>query len=122
MHRYYRCSGGGAEMQRWCRDEEVQRCRVACSWCECAEVQRCRGAGVVEEVLVQKCRGVGAELVQRFFCKKGGAEVVQRWCRSAEVWRSGGADMQRCRGAQTQIGGEVVQSQCRRDAEVKVQR
>ena len=41
-------------------------------------MQRCRGAGVVEEVLVQKCRGVGAELVQRFFCKKGAAEVVQR--------------------------------------------
>ena len=57
-------------------------------------MQRCRGAGVVEEVLVQKCRGVGAELVQRFFCKKGGAEVVQKCrgmeeqiCRDAEVHR-----------------------------------
>ena len=38
------CIGDGAEVQRWCRDEEVKRYRVAHS---VAEVQRWRGAGVV---------------------------------------------------------------------------
>ncbi len=50
---------------------------------------------MVEEVLVQKCRGVGAELVQRFFCKKGGADVVQK-CRGMEEQICRYADMQRC--------------------------
>jgi len=37
------CIGDGAEVQRWCRDEEVKRYRVAHS---VAEVQRCGGGEV----------------------------------------------------------------------------
>ena len=56
-------------------------------------VQRCSCRGGAE-VMQRWCRG--AEVLQRF-CR-GGAEIVQRWCK-----------MQQCRVA----GAEVVQRWCR---------
>ena len=54
------------DMRRWCK---VEGC------CEVVVQGVCRGA----EVLVQS-----SEVVQRLWWR-GGAEVVQRWCRCASV-------------------------------------
>ena len=89
-----RCRGDDAEEQR-CRGGAVDRgaecrgCAEVVQWTEVqVQVQRCIGgscAEVVQRSEVQRCRRVGAELVQRSWCI-GGAEVVQRWrgaeCRS----------------------------------------
>ena len=80
-------------LQRWCRAEKVV-------------VPRCKGGRGGTEVVVPRCKDGAAVVVQRWWCRAGGAEgwfrlIVQRWCRHGEevAQRSDCAEVvQRCRG------------------------
>ena len=78
----------------------MKRCRggLKVKRCRSAQVHRCR-----------RSRGAGAQV-----------QAQKRWCRAGAepVQRSRGMEEQRCRGAQTQIDGEVVQ-RCRHGAVVQ---